>query len=63
MPTIRGPRACNCPETVHAAGVVRRDVKPANPLFGDDERLVLVYFGIVETSGDSPVHLPPPMVR
>jgi serine/threonine protein kinase len=41
---------------VHAAGVVHCDVKPANLLVGDDGRLVLIDFGIAETSGGDPPH-------
>jgi eukaryotic-like serine/threonine-protein kinase len=41
---------------VHAAGIVHCDVKPTNLLLGDDGRLVLIDFGIAETSGGEPAH-------
>jgi serine/threonine protein kinase len=62
-------------QAVHAAGVVHCDVKPAN-LLVDDGRLVLIDFGIAETSGNSahparrkgyiigsPMYMAPELVR
>jgi eukaryotic-like serine/threonine-protein kinase len=43
-------------QAVHTAGVVHCDVKPANLLLGDDGRLILIDFGIAETSGGDPTH-------
>ena len=43
---------------VHAAGVVHCDVKPANVMFGEDGRPVLVDFGIAEAAGGDSAHPP-----
>jgi eukaryotic-like serine/threonine-protein kinase len=40
-------------EVAHAAGVVHRDVKPANVLVADDGHACLTDFGIATTTGDS----------
>ncbi|MFI7408180.1 serine/threonine-protein kinase [Streptomyces sp. NPDC049627] len=42
----------------HGAGVLHRDVKPANVLLGDDGRIVLTDFGIAMESGTSSLTKP-----
>jgi eukaryotic-like serine/threonine-protein kinase len=46
LPVLRGLAA------VHRAGVVHRDVKPANILVADDDSVFLVDFGIARIAGD-----------
>ncbi|MGC6416805.1 MAG: serine/threonine-protein kinase [Bradymonadia bacterium] len=63
---------CDALGTLHAAGLVHRDVKPANMIVGDDETVTLMDLGIVKTAADStewataatgtPKYMPPEII-
>ncbi len=47
-----GALACDALAVAHAAGIVHRDVKPANLMLADDGRLLLADFGVARLDDD-----------
>ncbi len=48
-----GTQACSALDHAHSAGVIHRDVKPANIIIGPDDRVKVTDFGIARAVGDA----------